>query len=318
MAQGPEHLFSARFKTWMAAGLTAGVIYGVQAPAALAQAQGGETEVRKTMPARPAQPPAQPQAHQLDMPQTAAPAAAPSAPAAAAQAQSPVGGAPSQAAPAQPAEIAAQPAQPAGAGANGGDWQTGLAARPDAGDVQDAAAIATVQKVNDYFNGMTTLQGTFLQTDPDNKEKRGKFYFERPGKVRFEYAPPSKLVIVSDGKYLAIEDYDMKTTDRYPIGMTPFRLLLSEKVDLLQEARIISVDEGEEAVVLTVEDKSSDSPGRIRLFFNKSDMSLRQWIISDPQGLDTRIQVADLQANKELSENLFQFSKSLGFKNLSQ
>jgi outer membrane lipoprotein-sorting protein len=364
MAQGPDYFFSAKFKSWIAAGLTAGLICGAIATTAFAQAQGGETEVRKTVPGRP-QPAAQPQAHQLDMRGTAASPAAPAqpqAPATAAQTQpAPAAAAQTQAPaqPVQPTEAAIQSAAPAGAGqpaAAGGapNWQTGLAAQPNLdAPLLDPAQLATVQKVNLYFNSMTTLQGNFVQTDPDNKEKHGKFYFERPGKVRFNYAPPSKLVIVSDGKYVAIEDYDMKTTDRYPIEMTPFRLLLSEKVDLIQEAHILSVDEGPDAVVVTVEDKTGDSPGRIRLFFskgadkaapakaepgkavasaaqnvaadaaapalaNQTGLNLQQWIITDPQGLDTRVQLADLEPNVELAQTLFQFSKTLGFKNLSQ
>ncbi len=165
---------------------------------------------------------------------------------------------------------------------------------------------------------MTNLQGTFVQTDPDNKQKRGRFYFERPGKVRFDYGSPSKLKIISDGEYLAIEDHDLKTSDRYPLEMTAFRLLLAQKVDLGNDARIVAVDKGPEAIVITVEDKKGDGGGRIRLFFNKTDMSLKEWIITDPQGADTRVEVANLEQNKQVSATLFEFTKNLGFKSLNQ
>ena len=95
--------------------------------------------------------------------------------------------------------------------------------------------------------------------------------------------------------------------------MTPFRLLLSETVDLAKDANILGVDQGPEAVVVTVEDKKGDAAGRISLFFNKADMSLKQWIITDAQGLDTRIQVSDLEQNKRVSAELFEFSKEIGF-----
>jgi len=41
-------------------------------------------------------------------------------------------------------------------------------------------------------------------------------------------------------------------------------------------------------------------------------MSLKQWIITDAQGLDTRIEVADLEKNKKLAENFFVISPTLG------
>jgi outer membrane lipoprotein-sorting protein len=252
-----------------------------------ALAQGGQTEIMKTAPSSPP------------------PVAAPVAPA-------PVAPAPQAAAPAKPASpVGGAPAS----------WRTDLAQPPQAQAPQPApqAAVAEsdmeiVQKINGYFNGMTNLSGAFVQTDPDTKQKHGKFYMERPGKVRFDYAPPSQLKIISDGQYLAIEDHDLNTTDRYPIDMTPFRLLLSETVDLMKDANILGIEQGDSDIVIAVEDRKGGS-GRIRLFFNKADMSLKEWTITDAQGLDTRIQVANLEQNKQLAPELFEFSKTLGFKN---
>ncbi len=217
--------------------------------------------------------------------------------------------------PAAPAAPAPQPAAPARPGSPVGGastpWRTDLA-KPQA-SVADSD-LQIVEKINAYFNGMTSLSGAFLQTDPDTKQKRGKFYMARPGKVRFDYAPPSQLKIISNGQYLAIEDHDLNTSDRYPIDMTPFRLLLSETVDLVKDANILGVEQGANDVVVTVEDRKGGS-GRIRLFFNKADMSLKEWTITDAQGLDTRVQVANLEQNKELAPELFEFSKTLGSKN---
>ena len=95
--------------------------------------------------------------------------------------------------------------------------------------------------------------------------------------------------------------------------MTPFRLLLSETVDLAKEANILGIEQGPDTVVMTVEDKKGDAAGKISLFFNKADMSLKQWIITDAQGLNTRIEVNDLEQNKRVSAELFEFSKDVGF-----
>jgi outer membrane lipoprotein-sorting protein len=234
----------------------------------LAFGQGGQTEVSKTPPAAPP-------------PVAAAPAT-----------------------PAQPP--AAKPASPANPGAA---WQTNVAQPPEPAPAATREMdLQVVAKVNEYFNKLTDLQGTFIQTDPDNKQKRGRFYFERPGKVRFDYSAPSTLKIVSDGKYLAIEDRDMNQNERYPLDVTPFRLLLSETVDLAADAKIIGVEHGPDVVILTVEDKKGDVSGRIRLFFNKADMSLKEWIITDAQGLDTRIEVANLEQNKQVAANFFRLS----------
>jgi len=256
-------------------------------------AQGGQTEVAKTVPSSP------PPVAAPVTPPVPAPQATPAAPVPQAAAT----------------PKATAPSSPVGGGAN---WQANVATQAPASGVPQESDLQVVEKINAYFNGLSDLQGTFTQTDPDNKQKHGKFYFEKPGKVRFDYGTPSKLKIISNGEYLAIEDHDLQTSDRYPLEMTPFRLLLSQNVNLGNDAKILAVDQSPDAIVLTVEDKKNENGGRIRLIFNKPSVSLREWIVSDPQGLDTRIEVSGLEQNKKVAAETFEFSKNIGFKNMER
>ncbi len=212
-----------------------------------------------------------------------------------------------QAPAAQPAAPEQKQANPLGAGAN---WETKATSSETAvpAILQEADAVARIRAINDYFNKTANMQGLFLQTDADNTQKRGHFYFERPGKVRFDYSNPSKQKIISDGKYLAIEDHDLKTSDRYPLESTPFRMLLAKEVDFIRDARILGLDETPDTVILTVEDKSEDAGGQIRLFFSKPDLLLKEWLITDAQGLTTKIELQNLELNKTVSADLFKFS----------
>lgn len=193
-------------------------------------------------------------------------------------------------------------------------WDTDIKdAPPQAGQYVDAPDQAEViEKVNAYFNDMTNIEGEFLQTDPDGKTKKGYFYLERPGKVRFDYNRPSRQKIISDGEYLAIEDHDLNTADRYPLGSTPFRLLLKDQVDLANDANIIAIDMGDDLAVLTLQDKENQGRGEIRLFFSWPEVQLTQWIISDAQGLDTRIELGELKVDEKPDPKLFTFTKSIG------
>jgi outer membrane lipoprotein-sorting protein len=77
----------------------------------------------------------------------------------------------------------------------------------------DAHQKDIVDKVSSYFSGIHTLQGSFLQTSSDNRRMKGKFYLSRPGRFRFDYARPSRQIVISDGQYLAVEDLDLNTED---------------------------------------------------------------------------------------------------------
>ena len=170
----------------------------------------------------------------------------------------------------------------------------------------DAKQLDIIQKINVYFNLMGEMKGAFVQTSGDNKRLRGKIYFKRPGQFRFDYNLPSRQLIISDGKYIAIQDHDLKTDDRPSIDNTPFRVLLRKEVDLLRDARILEVQEAEDLIILSLQDKSPDAPGQIRLFLSKGpDLELKEWVTTDSQGTDTRVEVANLNRPEDLDAELF-------------
>ncbi|OJU33064.1 MAG: hypothetical protein BGN89_16190 [Alphaproteobacteria bacterium 64-6] len=145
-----------------------------------------------------------------------------------------------------------------------------------------------------------------MQTTADNQRMRGTFFVKRPARLRFEYNRPSRQLIVSDGKMLAIQDLEVQSDDRIALDQTPFRLLLRKDVDLLRDASIIEVQEAEDLIILALQDKSPDAPGQIRLFMTKTPgLELREWVTTDSQGADTRVEVANLDRPEDLDVELF-------------
>lgn len=170
----------------------------------------------------------------------------------------------------------------------------------------DAKQLELIQKINVYFNLMSEMKGAFVQTSADNKKLRGKVYFKRPGQFRFEYNLPSRQLIVSDGKYIAIQDHDLKTDDRPSIDNTPFRVLLRKEVDLLRDARISEVGESEDRIFLALQDKNPDTQGRIKLFLQKRpSLELKEWLTTDSQGLETKVELIDFAKTEGLDPSLF-------------
>ena len=163
-----------------------------------------------------------------------------------------------------------------------------------------------VQQINAYFNEITNLQGSFEQVDPNNKRTTGRFFVERPGKILFDYDPPSKLRILANGHSLAIEDSDLKTVEKYPIESTPFRLLLADTVDLGQDARVVGVERQQGGLAISLEDKKGDAAGRIKLYFDGgAKIRLTEWLITDAQGLSTRVTVSNLVQGRKVAASKF-------------
>ena len=205
-----------------------------------------------------------------------------------------------------PAGPAAAPAPAAGA-ATGSAWSGEVSKSGDtSGIALDEKQTEVVRKVSGYFATLENLKGSFLQTGADKKRMKGKFFVKKPGRFRFDYALPSKQIIISDGQYLAVQDLDINTEDRVSLDQTAFRLLLRKDVDLIRDARIVEVQTGEDLIIVALQDKSPEAPGRIKLFFvTKPELELKEWITTDAQNLETRVEIHDLNKTEQIDAGLF-------------
>lgn len=165
--------------------------------------------------------------------------------------------------------------------------------------------ISLLARINAYLNSLVHVQGRFIQTDHKNEETKGRFYVHRPGRMRFDYASPSRLRIVSDGQYLSVEDHDLKTVDKYPLDATPIQLLLGKDVNLTRDAIILDMRQDENAVVVTLRDRSGTAAGHLQLFFKHPELELYEWVITDAQGLDTRVQLGNFILGEKKADTFF-------------
>jgi outer membrane lipoprotein carrier protein len=193
-----------------------------------------------------------------------------------------------------------------GAGTN---WQANVATGKNASIANlDEKQAAALKAIDGYFSAIGDLRGKFLQTDAEQQQQKGEFFIKRPGKFRFVYGAPSKLVILSDGETLSFEDYDLKKADRYPVESSPFRILLGKDVNIARDADIKDLNVGDDLITVTLQDKSADSQGQIQLFFVKAgdQIELKEWVITGPQGDNTRVEVANIERDKPVDPTYFQ------------
>ena len=173
----------------------------------------------------------------------------------------------------------------------------------------DQGQRALLEKVNTYFNGVTTLVGKFVQVGPDGGKTEGQFYMQKPGKIRFEYDPPSNIELISNGEVVAVRDRKLVTQDIYPLSQTPLKFLLSDRLNLLKDTNVIGVYQDELFLTVVIEEKSVlAGTHRLMIMFGKKDLQLKQWTVTDPQGYDTTVAVSDLDFNKKPDPQLFKIN----------
>ncbi len=165
---------------------------------------------------------------------------------------------------------------------------------------------AIIQKVDDYLSSVQTLEGNFVQVAPDGKRSKGEFYISKPGKMRFEYDPPSPIQIVSDGQSVVVRDRKLGTQDLYPLSQTPLRFLLADHVNLMKDTNLVAVYADDVFVTVVVEEKNAIvGTSRLMIMFSAKDMQLKQWTVTDPQGYDTTVAVYNLDPNTKPDPSMF-------------
>ena len=175
----------------------------------------------------------------------------------------------------------------------------------------DATQRALVDRVSQYLSGLQTLVGDFVQVGPDGQRTEGQFFIQKPGKVRFEYNPPSPVDVVADGHSVVVRDRKLDTQQLFSLSQTPLRFLLSDRIDLLRDTNLVSVSADDTFVTVVIEETQTlIGTSRLMLMVGAKDFQLRQWTVTDPQGFDTTVAVYNLDTTKKLDPNLFKITYS--------
>ena len=182
------------------------------------------------------------------------------------------------------------------------------AAAPQGSTDSEARQRALVERINGYLSNIQTLVGDFVQVGPDGARTEGQFFIQKPGKVRFEYKPPSRVDVIADGQSVVVRDRKLATQDLYPLSQTPLRYLLSDRIDLGRDTNLVSVAMDDVFVTLVIEEKQFVGTNRLVLMFGAKDLQLRQWTVTDPQGYDTTVAVYNLDTKKKPDPDLFKIN----------
>ena len=171
-------------------------------------------------------------------------------------------------------------------------------------DPRDEADIARIQA---YLNRIQSLRSHFVQIAPDGALAEGLFLLKRPGRLRFEYAPPSPILVVGDGRWLILYDAELDQVSRMAIDSTPLRVLLAQDVRFDGRVVVDHVDRAPGILRLVVLDREKPEEGAITLVFSDSPLTLRQWLVTDSQGLVTTIYLSEIEVNPPLDPRSFVF-----------
>jgi outer membrane lipoprotein-sorting protein len=172
-----------------------------------------------------------------------------------------------------------------------------------------AAEKIPLATLSEYLNGLSTVEADFTQVNSDGSISTGKIYIHRPGRVRFEYAPPDRSLVIAGGQQVAI--FDAKSNqppEQYPLKRTPLNLILARNIDLGRAKMVVGHSDDGTSTRVTAQDPENPEYGTIELIFTANPVELRQWIITDDLGAQTTVILGEMKKGGKLAASLFDIS----------
>lgn len=178
------------------------------------------------------------------------------------------------------------------------------------------ASAAGIDQLKAFWAHTHAAQGTFAQSvvakagrKPQNSS--GSFVLARPGKLRWAYEKPYKLLLVADGEKLWTFDADLNqvtvSKTGKALGATPAALLTGEELDkhfVLTEAGKVEGADGLE--VVDAVPKAADSTfARVRIGLSGNLPRLME--VRDNFGQTTTLLFSEFQPNPMLAKDAFRF-----------
>jgi outer membrane lipoprotein-sorting protein len=163
---------------------------------------------------------------------------------------------------------------------------------------------AAAQRIADHFSSVKTMMGEFVQFGPRGEQTGGKFFIERPGKLRFNFEDPSPLRVIADGRNVVIGNMKLKTWDIYPLSKTPLTLLLANQIDLSNNS-VRGVKEESDLTTIVLGNRTIFGDSTITMMFDSKTYDLRQWTITDAQKKDTSVMIYNVKTGVKFDERVF-------------
>ena len=173
---------------------------------------------------------------------------------------------------------------------------------PQAGLAQELP----LDRISAYLNGLTRAEADFTQYNADGSVSSGTVYIHRPGRMRFEYNPPNKaLVIAGAGEVAVFDPKSNQPPEQYPLAKTPLNLILAPHIDLSTAHMVVGHEAQDGSTVVIAQDPKHPDYGTIRMVFSDNPVALTQWTISDDAGGQTTVKLSALTPAATLPDSLF-------------
>jgi outer membrane lipoprotein-sorting protein len=164
-----------------------------------------------------------------------------------------------------------------------------------------------LQRIAAYLNNLRTMTARFQQTANNGGVSTGHLWVARPGRMRFEYDPPTPITLLADSASVYYWDKQLNQTSKYELRQTPAWFFLRDPISFGADVVVTRFEHLGGIVRVTVVESGQPDAGSLTLDLSENPLTLRQWTVIDQQGKRTVVSLSDLQYGMALDPKLFQY-----------
>lgn len=165
---------------------------------------------------------------------------------------------------------------------------------------------ADVARIEAYLNSLKSLKAHFTQVATDGGLAEGTAWLERPGRMRFQYDPPSPFLLIASHGVLTFNDSALQQTSNIPLSRTPLGILLAEHVVLAGAVTVTAIQRLPGQLQVSLARTESSGDGTLTLIFADQPLALRQWTVVDAQRRETHVTLSNVQLGASFDSKLFE------------
>ncbi len=184
-----------------------------------------------------------------------------------------------------------------------------------ADDLNKAVKDKAVQKIQDYFNNLKSIEADFDQSDSEGNTRTGRFLLSRPDNMRIEYITPEKEMILLDKDFLIHYNKSLDEVSYVSNEDLPITLLSKRNLDFSKDVRVVkAVEQKEGTTIEIVIQKPKKEEHRIEMFFAKKPFQLSTITVIDKNGSTVTLKLVDAKYNTSIPASAFEFKNPKFFR----
>lgn len=164
-----------------------------------------------------------------------------------------------------------------------------------------------VDRVEVYLNAVESISADFVQIASTGEVAKGEILLQRPGRIRIDYNDPVPVLIVGNFGDIAYVDRELEQVSFIGQDDTPLSFLLAEEISLSRGLEITNIATAEGLARIDMIQLERPDDGKISVVFETKPLKLKQWVITDAQGLQIMLSLVNPNFGAAIDPEKFAF-----------